>query len=143
MFSFLSIRWTVCFIVPWQENTKIKILSSTSTVFIFYIVAISRNRYSLVFCIKVVLRLDLVHSKYTGNRERIRRWIKSRLLSQLSRIVALWKRFYLTYNHFHDILRLFDVLPNFLFTISETMRNYYLYTWYMRVASCFAQPLKT
>ena len=46
-------------------------------------------------------------------------------------------------NHFHDILRLFDILPNFLYTISETMRNYYLYTWYIRVASCFAQPLKT
>ena len=30
------------------------------------------------------------------------------------------------YNHFHNILRLFDVLPNFPFTTSETMRNYYL-----------------
>ena len=29
-------------------------------------------------------------------------------------------------NHFHNILRLFDVLPNFLFTTSETMRDYYL-----------------
>ena len=29
------------------------------------------------------------------------------------------------YNHFHNILRLFVVLPNFLFTIGETMRNYY------------------
>ena len=35
----------------------------------------------------------------------------------------------LTYNHFH-ILTLFDVLPNFLFTTSETMRDYYLYTRY-------------
>ena len=34
------------------------------------------------------------------------------------------------YNHFHNILRLFDVLPNFLFTTSETMRSYYLETWY-------------
>ena len=33
-------------------------------------------------------------------------------------------------NHFHNILRLFDVLPNFLFTTSETMRNYYLPTGY-------------
>ena len=31
----------------------------------------------------------------------------------------------LNYNHFH-ILRLFDVLPNFSFTTSETMRDYYL-----------------
>ena len=30
------------------------------------------------------------------------------------------------YNHFHNILRLFDVLPIFLFTKSETMRRYYL-----------------
>ena len=30
------------------------------------------------------------------------------------------------YNHFHNILRLFDVLPNCPFTTSETMDNYYL-----------------
>ena len=35
--------------------------------------------------------------------------------------------------HF-QILRLFDVLPNFLFTTSETIREYYLQTWYIRVA---------
>ena len=32
----------------------------------------------------------------------------------------------LTYNHFHNILRLSDVLPSFPFTTSETMRDYYL-----------------
>ena len=31
-----------------------------------------------------------------------------------------------SYSHFHNILRLFDVLPNFPFTTSETMRDYYL-----------------
>ena len=31
-----------------------------------------------------------------------------------------------TYNQFHNILRLFDVLPNFPFTLSETMGDYYL-----------------
>ena len=31
-----------------------------------------------------------------------------------------------TYNHFHNILRLFDVLTSFTFTTSETMRDYYL-----------------
>ena len=46
-------------------------------------------------------------------------------------------------NQFHNILRLFDVLPNFSFTISETMRDYYLLTWYIRVASPFAERLKT
>ena len=30
------------------------------------------------------------------------------------------------YNHFHNILRLFDVLPNFPFIKSETMGDYYL-----------------
>ena len=33
-----------------------------------------------------------------------------------------------SYNHFHNILRLFDVLTNFPFTASETMRNYELQT---------------
>ena len=33
------------------------------------------------------------------------------------------------YNHFHNILVLFDVLSIFPFTTSETMRNYYLETW--------------
>ena len=31
-------------------------------------------------------------------------------------------------NQFHNILRLFDVLPNFLFTTSETMGHHYLET---------------
>ena len=29
-------------------------------------------------------------------------------------------------NHFHNFLRLFDVFPNFFFSTSETMRDYYL-----------------
>ena len=31
-----------------------------------------------------------------------------------------------SYNQFHNILKLFDVLPNFPFTTSETMDDYYL-----------------
>ena len=31
-----------------------------------------------------------------------------------------------TYNHSHNIMKLFDVLPNFPFTTKETMRHYYL-----------------
>ena len=34
----------------------------------------------------------------------------------------------ISYNHFQNILRLFDVLPNFTFTTSETMLAY-LQTW--------------
>ena len=32
----------------------------------------------------------------------------------------------IAHNHFHNILRLFDVLTNFPFTTNETMRDYYL-----------------
>ena len=46
------------------------------------------------------------------------------------------------YNHFHNISRLF-VLINFPFTTSETMRYYYLETWYIRVASRVAERLNT
>ena len=46
-------------------------------------------------------------------------------------------------NHFHNVLRLFDILPNFPFNTSETMRDYYLQTWYLHVASRVAQQLKT
>ena len=31
-----------------------------------------------------------------------------------------------SYNQFHNILRLFDVSPNFSFTAGETMGDYYL-----------------
>ena len=44
-------------------------------------------------------------------------------------------------NHFHNILRRFDVLSNFPFTTSETMRDYYLNTWYMPVDSRVAKRL--
>ena len=42
---------------------------------------------------------------------------------------------FLSYNYFHNILRLFDVLPNFPFTTSETMPDYYLQRWCIKVAS--------
>ena len=48
-----------------------------------------------------------------------------------------------SYNHFHNILRLFNVLSNFPFTTSETMGDYYLQTWYLRVASGVAKRFKT
>ena len=37
-------------------------------------------------------------------------------------------------DQFHNILRLFNVLPNFPFTTSEAMGGYYLQRWYVRVA---------
>ena len=48
-----------------------------------------------------------------------------------------------TYYQFHNISRLFDVLPNFHFTTSETMGAYYLETWYIRVVERVAERLKT
>ena len=48
----------------------------------------------------------------------------------------------LSHNHFHNILRLFDVLPNFPFTTSEAMCDYYLWTWYIQVSSRVAERLK-
>ena len=46
-------------------------------------------------------------------------------------------------NHFHNILRHFDVLLNFSFSTSETMRDYYLYAWYIGVGSRIAERLNT
>ena len=47
------------------------------------------------------------------------------------------------YNYYHNILRLFGVLPNFHFTTTGTMRYYYLQTWYIPVASRVVKRLKT
>ena len=47
------------------------------------------------------------------------------------------------YNPGHNILRLFDVLPNFPFTISKTMPDYYLQTPYTRIVSKDAERLET
>ena len=39
-------------------------------------------------------------------------------------------------------MKLFDVLPNFPFTRRETISNFYLETWYIRVTSQAAKRLK-
>ena len=36
------------------------------------------------------------------------------------------KSFLIAHNDFHNVLRLFDVLPNFPFATSEMMCDYYL-----------------
>ena len=41
---------------------------------------------------------------------------------EVRKIFNIWE----SYNQFHNILRLLDVLPNFPFTTSETMGDYYL-----------------
>ena len=40
-------------------------------------------------------------------------------------------------------MRLVDVSPNFAFTARETMGDYCLETWYIRVASRVAERVKT
>ena len=46
-------------------------------------------------------------------------------------------------NQLHNILRLFDVLPNFPFTTIETIPDFYSQIWYIQVFSQFAERLKT
>ena len=48
-----------------------------------------------------------------------------------------------TYNHFHNTLKLSDVLTNFPPTASRTMHDYYLQTWYTRVVLRVVTRLKT
>ena len=60
----------------------------------------------------------------------LRRNLVARLIQIFDSITknhnCLFKMKFGTYNHFHNILRLSDVLPTFPFTTSETMRDYYL-----------------
>ena len=48
-----------------------------------------------------------------------------------------------TFNQFHNILRLFNVLPNFPFTAGEVMGGYYLETRHIRATSRVAERLNT
>ena len=46
-------------------------------------------------------------------------------------------------SHFHNISRLFDILPNSPFTTSETKHYYQQQTWFIRVAARVVERLKT
>ena len=73
-------------------------------------------------------------------------WQTEKSKQMLGQNKAKWKTLnnhFSTYNQFHNTLSLFDDLPNFPFTSSETMGDHYLKTWYMRVASAVAERLKT
>ena len=52
---------------------------------------------------------------YTENKERMQKFKKQQIHDIFLKTI---------YNHFHNILRLFDVLPNFPFTTSERMGDY-------------------
>ena len=45
-------------------------------------------------------------------------------------------------NHFNDIFRVFYVFRDFTFTACETMSDYYLQTWYVRVVSRLSERLQ-
>ena len=45
-------------------------------------------------------------------------------------------------HHFHNIFRLFKVLPNFSLTASETMHNYYLQTSYIELPQDLPNDLR-
>ena len=45
-------------------------------------------------------------------------------------------------NRAHNILKLFDVLPNFLLTTSETKQDYFYETWYTRLLQELLNYLK-
>ena len=47
-----------------------------------------------------------------------------------------------SYKHFHNIVRFFDILPNFIFTTSEKMRDYYFQTWHLPDALTVVEQLK-
>ena len=47
-----------------------------------------------------------------------------------------------TDSQFHNILRLFHVLPNSPITTNETMCDYYLKTWYIEAASRVTKQLR-
>ena len=91
-------------------------------------------RWLLVCFISVYLQAK--HQSQTPNRSRDMddqkilksHWLKTSQGQNSSKLINSGCLFHLMaiYNHFHNILRLFDVLPNFPFTTSETMRDYYL-----------------
>ena len=64
-------------------------------------------------------------------------------MSTRNKIIITIILFWAAYNQFHNILRLLDVLSNFPFATSETMGDYYLKTWYLRVTPRVAKRLKT
>ena len=51
--------------------------------------------------------------------------IVAAMSSLYNKFITSWTSMF-NYNHVHNILRLFDLLPNFPFTTSETMGDYYL-----------------
>ena len=69
--------------------------------------------------IRIILNLDLGYIRVIPAQVRAAKEWLNIFLTKCTEVVV----FAVTYNHFHNILSLFDVLPNFPFTTSETMRD--------------------
>ena len=70
-------------------------------------------------------------------------WIRYQSKATIKKTKSVFRLLKWSYDYFYSILRLFGVLPNFLFTTSEAMLDYYLWTWYIWVASRVAKGLKS
>ena len=70
-----------------------------------------------------LVNVDILKTRIRHMTKRIR-WM--RRIQRICRIRILIRIYITLYNQMHNILRLFNDLPNFPFTTSETMRDYYL-----------------
>ena len=95
---------------------------------VIVIIIISSSSSSIIIIIIIVVIIIII--------------IISIIMSYVFQLI-MYFRFRTSYNHFHNILRLFDFLPNFPVTKSETMGDYFLKTWYIQVVSRVAERLKT
>ena len=66
----------------------------------------------------------LLGCTYLSDRAKLKELKNDKLLLCLYYLMIKFE----SWNQFHNILRLFNVLPNFSFRKSETMRDYYLQT---------------
>ena len=89
--------------------------------------------WPLIYFLQLLFSLLAVASGFVRTQREHRSFISKQFL------ITFLNTFY---NHFHNILRLFDVLPTFLSTTSETMRDYYLKTCYTRTVLRVAEQLK-
>ena len=70
-----------------------------------------------------LVNVDILKTRIRRMTKRIRRM---RRIQRICRTRILIRIYITSYNQMHNILRLFNDLPNFPFTTSETMRDYYL-----------------
>ena len=98
------------------------------------------GNYFLVFyliILRVAIFFDMGRQIIISHKLSIKEIIQHSIMTIAEQLI--WS----IHNQLHNILRLFNVLPNFPFTTSETTGDYYLLTRYVRVASRVPKLLKT